>query len=155
MAGEMSLEDIQPGGDFYEVAQELYAAAVDAGFEGQVKPFDRYQGPYCLLINNQLVVGELWYVGDKFLCKVVDGRKEESKMVDSSKDLFDFVVSVWRDWHEFSGIKKIEDARVIDEFLIYQGEKYSKVDIGDELYCLVKYANQQILSYDYKYWVKA
>jgi len=54
--GEMSLRDIEPGGEHYEWAQAIEAAAkeielmTDGKFRfNRMRPFDKYQGPYAVV----------------------------------------------------------------------------------------------------------
>jgi len=47
--GEMTSNDLMPGGDFFEAAQELTKVAKKTGLFVAVKPFDTYQGPFALL----------------------------------------------------------------------------------------------------------
>ena len=63
MAGEMSQYDTEPGGDWYEDAQQLRRAAMSicrrlrwrVRLNG-VHPFDQYQGPFAQMTN-----GRLWF----------------------------------------------------------------------------------------------
>ena len=63
--GEMSLRDIQPGGEFYDWAKQIENAAKKIqGRTGnkirfvKVMPFDAYQGPYAQMSNGKLWSGE-------------------------------------------------------------------------------------------------
>lgn len=47
--GEMTPEDLRPGGDFHEAAQKLAKVAKETKLFVAVKPFDVYQGPFALL----------------------------------------------------------------------------------------------------------
>jgi hypothetical protein len=61
-AGEMSSQDLEPGGDWYEVRMELEDVCKDAGITCKVLPFDQYQGPYAQLANG----GRLWKTDEGF-----------------------------------------------------------------------------------------
>lgn len=47
--GEMSAEDLEEGGEYFDAAQELARVAKRTGIFDQVMPFDTYQGPYAKL----------------------------------------------------------------------------------------------------------
>lgn len=57
-AGEMSENDIAPGGDWFETRQELEELCQEAGLKCQVRPFDQYQGPFA-----KMKYGKVW-LGD-------------------------------------------------------------------------------------------
>lgn len=59
-AGEMTQEDIERNGAFYDHRLFLEGICKDAGISCKVKPFDAYQGPYALLKNG----GKLWMLED-------------------------------------------------------------------------------------------
>lgn len=66
MAGEMTRSDIEKGGDDYEWAQQIKFAALRLMrmthrkvMLREMRPFDKYQGPYASLNN-----GRLWSAGE-------------------------------------------------------------------------------------------
>jgi hypothetical protein len=66
MAGEMSIRDIQKGGDHYEWSQMIKFAALSLMRKThrrimlrEMRPFDVYQGPYAKLNR-----GRLWSISD-------------------------------------------------------------------------------------------
>lgn len=69
--GEMSEEDLQKGGEFYEVAKELTSVAKSTGKFRAIKPFDKYQGPYALLTNGS----KIWMTEDEGMYYLDEGAK--------------------------------------------------------------------------------
>jgi len=59
--GEMSQEDIEKNGEFYEDRIFLEGICKKAGVKCKVKPFDAYQGPYAQLENG----GKLWTIEER------------------------------------------------------------------------------------------
>ena len=74
--GEMSKKDIEKGGEWYEVAQELKSICAEAGVKCEVKPFDQYQGPYAFIPK---LGGSLWGVdGDEYYFEPSRGSKNKA-----------------------------------------------------------------------------
>lgn len=58
--GEMSQQDLEEGGDFYEARLKLEELCDEAGVKCTVKPFDVYQGPYAFVDGKGIKV---WFSG--------------------------------------------------------------------------------------------
>lgn len=76
--GEMSKEDIEKGGDWYEVRKDLEKLCKDAGVDCEVKPFDQYQGPYAMTSLGNIWIGK----PDHF---ILDTKKETLEL--NKKDM--------------------------------------------------------------------
>ena len=66
--GEMTKDDIEEGGDWYEVRLAMEEVARDAGFEIKVIPFDQNQGPEGMILSGPnegkslfMIGGDDWY----------------------------------------------------------------------------------------------
>jgi len=60
--GEMTQEDIEKGGDYYDERIALESICKKAGVDCKVKPFDTYQGPYALIYDtHKKPCGKLWW----------------------------------------------------------------------------------------------
>lgn len=53
--GEMSQDDIENGGDWYDARMELEELLKPTKKFKEVKPFDVYQGPYALMKNGDKI----------------------------------------------------------------------------------------------------
>jgi hypothetical protein len=84
--GEMSEEDLQKGGEFYETAKELESVAKGTGKFRAIKPFDKYQGPYALLTNGS----KIWMSEEEGMYYLDEGNKGYTL---SKKELADFYKS--------------------------------------------------------------
>lgn len=66
MAGEMTKEDIEEGGEHWETRKEMEDIARKAGVVIKVEPFDVYQGPKGIVHVGALNVGTLWSRDDRW-----------------------------------------------------------------------------------------
>ena len=62
--GEMSKEDLEPGGEWYEARLEMERLAKEYGFEIKVYPFDAYQGPFGLILSGPHRGKRIWFDED-------------------------------------------------------------------------------------------
>lgn len=60
MAGEMSKDDLNEGGDWYGIRKEMEEIGRKAGAVVKVEPFDQYQGPEGRIYFGATFVGSLW-----------------------------------------------------------------------------------------------
>lgn len=60
MAGEMLKQDLEEGGDWYDVRKEMEDIGKKAGAIIKVEPFDQYQGPKGKVYFGATYVGILW-----------------------------------------------------------------------------------------------
>jgi hypothetical protein len=58
--GEMSAKDLEPGGEFHDAKLELEKICKEAGLKCEVKPFDKYQGPFAAVDGG----GKVWLLPD-------------------------------------------------------------------------------------------
>lgn len=72
MTGEMGSRDLQPGGEYHAWGEEIRLGAIELGRRTRwmctlvdVRPFDKYQGPYARVVGT--VVGQLWHQETWFL----------------------------------------------------------------------------------------
>jgi hypothetical protein len=63
MAGEMYKEDLEEGGDFYDIRKEMEDIGHKAGLVVKVEPFDTYQGPQGNVFKGATKIGVLWFGG--------------------------------------------------------------------------------------------
>jgi hypothetical protein len=59
-AGEMGANELEKGGEWYDVRLKMEKIAKDAGADAVVKPFDQYQGPFAEISIHGRDVGQLW-----------------------------------------------------------------------------------------------
>jgi len=78
--GEMSQEDIDKGGEFYDDRISLEEICREVGMKCKVKPFDVYRGPFAALENG----GKLWFEGKDLYYEGPKGPKalDYKKMVE-------------------------------------------------------------------------
>jgi hypothetical protein len=58
--GEMSAKDLEPGGEFHDAKLELENICKEAGLKCEVRPFDKYQGPFAAIDGG----GKVWLLPD-------------------------------------------------------------------------------------------
>lgn len=95
--GEMSRSDIQPGGEYYEWAKQIKLTALNLAKNSngkvrfvEVKPFDKYQGPYAVLKIDENY-DELWMVDNLFYIKNLNYAGPLSLLIKAIKSDFDSI----------------------------------------------------------------
>lgn len=164
MAGEMTQQDIEKGGDWYELREMMENFAERAGFDYQVKPFDQYQGPYCELKVENLCVAELWvdFGTEEFILSVVNAGKKVKQRVDDPDDIRPLVLDVWEEWNQDylpDYLNEEDNVKVMDGYLELTNEndeleKYEESPITDELAIIVKHYKEKVVKYDNKYYFR-
>lgn len=96
MSGEMTKEDLEVGGEFYEARLKLEEIVKKAGHNCTVLPFDTYQGPYAQVFNkmHDKQLGTLWLGLDDhegFIYR--PDSKEDGIEVQTADDLFEILTA--------------------------------------------------------------
>lgn len=125
-AGEMFQSELDPGGEWHQVAQDMQVVMKDAGVKGKVEPFDQYQGPRGVLPDHHAFVwlngeeGEegmfvLEYKGDFFPFN--DGHELKELLVRVQRPRSESVVSEAGDDFGYSFSDKDEQIAALAEYI--------------------------------------
>ena len=169
MAGEMTQEDLDKGGDWYETRLKMESFCNENGLSCEVKPFDQYQGPYGDIVLEGVVVGELWCLfaidsepnHDGYLVVAKEGRNSESLEVYSSEEIKAFLLDTRKDWN--MGYNPEEPGE--DDVVVLKGDfleitdpdgrvgKYKLSEYKEELSLITKHYQEQTLKYNNQYYI--
>lgn len=104
--GEMSYDDLEKGGEWYESRIELERIAKRTGLFDSIKPFDKYQGPYALLKNGD----KIWLTGWEGLYYLELTNGETLTLDD------DVIIAFYKDRHKSKPKVKVRKVLRRDEY---------------------------------------
>lgn len=133
MAGEMTQDDLEVGGEFYEsrVLLEDFVKKVGSGYKCIIKPFDKYQGPFAQIFKGDVELGSLWIGTDPQQFFYEFDSKEERIEINSEDDLFYLLISIYETFHLEIAVLKVKSFKTtLKVDLMIDGEKFYNVGLG-------------------------